>query len=86
MTEYRNDKGSCALLALIDTAHKDLYVACTGDCRAVAGVWEPDPDAAGGGVWRVDVLSDDQTGRNPSELRRCVSAFSLSLSFGVLWC
>ncbi|PBL02700.1 protein serine/threonine phosphatase 2C [Armillaria gallica] len=60
--------GSCALLAVFDTAHKDLYVACTGDSRAVAGVWEPTPD--GKGHWRVDVLSEDQTGRNPNELKR----------------
>ncbi|KAG7449481.1 protein serine/threonine phosphatase 2C [Guyanagaster necrorhizus] len=60
--------GSCALMAIFDTAHKDLYVACTGDSRAVAGVWEPTPD--GKGHWRVDVLSEDQTGRNPNELKR----------------
>ncbi|KAK0461989.1 phosphatase 2C-like domain-containing protein [Desarmillaria tabescens] len=60
--------GSCALMAVFDTAHKDLYVACTGDSRAVAGVWEPTPD--GKGHWRVDVLSEDQTGRNPNELKR----------------
>ncbi|KAJ7575020.1 hypothetical protein C8J56DRAFT_458184 [Mycena floridula] len=30
--------GSCALLAIFDTAHRDLYIACTGDCCAVAGV------------------------------------------------
>ncbi|KAH8118648.1 phosphatase 2C-like domain-containing protein [Phellopilus nigrolimitatus] len=63
--------GSCALLALLDTAHRDLYVACTGDCRAVAGVWEEAPD--GTGTWRVEVLSEDQTGRNPSELKRMQS-------------
>ena len=60
--------GSCALLALLDTAHRNLYVACTGDSRAVAGVWEEAPD--GNGFWRVDVLTEDQTGRNPNELRR----------------
>ncbi|KAL5507901.1 hypothetical protein ACEPAH_5519 [Sanghuangporus vaninii] len=65
--------GSCALLALLDTAHRDLYVACTGDCRAVAGVWEEAPDGCGNGTWRVDVLSDDQTGRNASELKRLQS-------------
>ncbi|EJD01523.1 protein serine/threonine phosphatase 2C [Fomitiporia mediterranea MF3/22] len=65
--------GSCAILALLDTAHRDLYVACTGDCRAVAGVWEESPDGSGNGTWRVDVLSDDQTGRNPSELKRLQS-------------
>ncbi|KAJ7490337.1 phosphatase 2C-like domain-containing protein [Mycena galericulata] len=60
--------GSCALLALLDTAHQNLYVACTGDSRAVAGVWEP--DAEGKGTWRVEVLSEDQTGRNPAEAAR----------------
>ncbi|KAF8204737.1 phosphatase 2C-like domain-containing protein [Pholiota molesta] len=60
--------GSCALMAIFDTAHRDLYVACVGDSRAVAGVWEPSAD--GQGHWRIEVLSEDQTGRNPSELAR----------------
>ncbi|TFY74300.1 hypothetical protein EWM64_g9713 [Hericium alpestre] len=60
--------GSCAILGVIDTAQKDLYVACTGDSRAVAGVWEETED--GQGRWRVEVLSEDQTGRNPNELKR----------------
>lgn len=60
--------GSCALMALFDTAHRNLYVACTGDSRAVAGVWEPTDD--GKGTWRIEVLSEDQTGRNPSEIQR----------------
>lgn len=55
-------------MAVFDTAHRDLYVACTGDSRAVAGVWEPTED--GKGQWRIEVLSEDQTGRNPSELAR----------------
>ncbi|KAH8094863.1 phosphatase 2C-like domain-containing protein [Cristinia sonorae] len=63
--------GSCALMAMFDTAHRNLYIACTGDSRAVAGVWEETAD--GKGVWRVDVLSEDQTGRNPNELRRMQS-------------
>ncbi|KAI0089064.1 protein serine/threonine phosphatase 2C [Irpex rosettiformis] len=63
--------GSCALMALFDTAHQNLYVACTGDSRAVAGVWEESAD--GTGHWRVDVLSEDQTGRNPNELKRIQS-------------
>ena len=62
--------GSCALMALFDTAYKNLYIACTGDCRAVAGVWEESDD--GKGIWRVDVLTEDQTGRNPNELKRFV--------------
>ncbi|KIP12724.1 hypothetical protein PHLGIDRAFT_61478 [Phlebiopsis gigantea 11061_1 CR5-6] len=68
MAEAMIKPAICALLALFDTAHRNLYVACTGDSRAVAGVWEESPD--GNGFWRVDVLTEDQTGRNPNELRR----------------
>lgn len=68
-------QGSCAILALIDTARRDLYVANTGDCRAVAGIWEEGLE--GKGVWRVEVLSEDQTGRNPNELKRYVSVHVL---------
>lgn len=60
-------------MAVFDTAHRNLYIACTGDSRAVAGVWEPTED--GKGVWRVEVLSEDQTGRNPNELKRCAYQF-----------
>lgn len=60
--------GSCAILAVLDTARRNLYVACTGDCRAVAGVWEENPD--GTGSWKVEVLSEDQTGRNEKEAER----------------
>lgn len=62
-------------MAVFDTAHRDLYVACTGDSRAVAGIWQPGKDGEPG-TWRVDVLSEDQTGRNPSELKRSVIALS----------
>ena len=62
--------GSCAIMALFDTANRDLYVACTGDSRAVAGVWEP--TGTDHGQWRVEVLSEDQTGRNPEEKKRYV--------------
>ena len=68
--------GSCALLAMFDTSNRNLYVACTGDSRAVAGVYEETVD--GEGVWRVEALSEDQTGRNPNELKRCVE-FVLSM-------
>lgn len=61
--------GSCALMAVLDTVHRNLYVAVTGDSRAVAGIWEPSED--GKGRWRVEVLTEDQTGRNPNELARC---------------
>lgn len=58
-------------MAMFDTANEDLYVACTGDARAVAGVY--DPSASPNGKWSVDVLSEDQTGRNPKEKARLAS-------------
>ncbi|KAI7831497.1 phosphatase 2C-like domain-containing protein [Gamsiella multidivaricata] len=60
--------GSCALMAYVDLRERDLYVACTGDSRAVMGVREPLPE--GGHVWRAVPLSFDQTGRNPWEVKR----------------
>ncbi|KAG6878568.1 hypothetical protein C0993_003023 [Termitomyces sp. T159_Od127] len=48
-----------------------MLPAISGDSRAVAGVWEKTPD--GKGQWRVEVLSEDQTGRNPNELKRLQS-------------
>ncbi|KAH9850785.1 protein serine/threonine phosphatase 2C [Lenzites betulinus] len=63
--------GSCALLAMLDTSNRNMYVAVTGDSRAVAGVYEETED--GQGVWRVEVLTEDQTGRNPNELKRLQS-------------
>lgn len=61
--------GSCALMAYVDVKEKDLYVACTGDSRAVLGVREP---AAKGTEhsWKAVPLSFDQTGRNRWEVRR----------------
>jgi pyruvate dehydrogenase phosphatase len=63
--------GSCALMAVFDTVQRDLYVACSGDSRAVAGIWEE--TEGGRGSWRVEVLSEDQTGRNLNELKRIQS-------------
>ncbi|KAG6880153.1 hypothetical protein C0992_004605 [Termitomyces sp. T32_za158] len=48
-----------------------MLPAISGDSRAVAGVWEKTPD--GKGQWRVEVLTEDQTGRNPNELKRLQS-------------
>lgn len=61
--------GSCALLAFLDAGRNKLHVACTGDSRAVMGVWVPD-NSKEGGKWRVEPLSEDQTGRNPKEVER----------------
>ncbi|KAJ3073969.1 hypothetical protein HDU98_000193 [Podochytrium sp. JEL0797] len=54
--------GSCTLLAYIDG--NDLYVACTGDSRAVIGRRKID------GVWESLDLSVDQTVRNIQEYNR----------------
>lgn len=62
--------GSCALVSYLDAANEDLYVALAGDCRAVAGYWVENEKK-----WRVEVLSEDQTGRNPKELERCVCSW-----------
>lgn len=57
------DNGACSISAVVDAEAGDLYVALAGDCRAVAG-WEKD------GVWRCDVLSEDQMGENNREVDR----------------
>lgn len=57
--------GSCALLSYIDTARNKIHVACTGDSRAVMGTWDPIAKK-----WKVDVLTEDQTGRNLKEVAR----------------
>jgi serine/threonine protein phosphatase PrpC len=55
-------------MAFLDPSKRDLYVACTGDSRAIAGIWEETDD--GTGKWRVEVLTEDQTGRNENEAKR----------------
>ena len=62
--------GACALAAVIDTEEQNMWVAVTGDCRAVAGFY--DQKADGTGTWRVDVLSEDQTAESPKEIARYV--------------
>ncbi|CBQ70697.1 related to PTC5-putative 2C protein phosphatase (PP2Cs) [Sporisorium reilianum SRZ2] len=71
--------GSCALLTYIDSARQDVYVACTGDSRAVAGYWDEDL-----GKWEVEALSVDQTGRNLDEVRRMRSEHPASESENVI--
>lgn len=57
--------GSCAISALFDTSSSNLYVALAGDSRAVMGTFDPETQK-----WTVDVLSEDQTGRNMKEVER----------------
>ncbi|GAB1311632.1 PPM-type phosphatase domain-containing protein [Madurella fahalii] len=56
--------GSCALLSVYDPATSILYVACTGDSRAVLGRKGSD------GKWEAIPLSVDQTGNNEEEIAR----------------
>lgn len=54
--------GSCALVSYIEGPH--IFVANTGDCRAVLG------SAKGDGSWLATPLSVDQTAENDDEVKR----------------
>lgn len=56
--------GSCALLSIYDPITSKLYVACTGDSRAVLGQKNSE------GQWEAMPLSIDQTGSNQEEVKR----------------
>jgi pyruvate dehydrogenase phosphatase len=56
--------GAVAASILFDAEQESLYVAVTGDCRAVAG-WQ-----SADGSWRCDTLTEDQMGENPKEVAR----------------
>ncbi|KAI1184013.1 pyruvate dehydrogenase [Nemania serpens] len=56
--------GSCALVSFYDPGRKKLYVACTGDSRAVYGRKGQNSE------WKASPLSTDQTGCNKSEVER----------------
>ncbi|KAN0061028.1 hypothetical protein ACQY0O_006762 [Thecaphora frezii] len=71
--------GSCALLTYVDSARQDVYVACTGDSRAIAGYWDEKA-----GKWQVEALSVDQTGRNLDEVKRMKSEHPASESEHVI--
>ncbi|WWC85606.1 uncharacterized protein L201_000470 [Kwoniella dendrophila CBS 6074] len=60
--------GSCAITAIIDVSADKLYVANIGDTRAVAGWWNPHKEE-----WRCDILTEDSTGENPTEVARVIS-------------
>lgn len=54
--------GSVGCVALINPS--GIFIANTGDCRAVLGIDRPD------GTVGAAILSNDQTGDNPSEISR----------------
>lgn len=66
--------GACALTVMVDEDREEVYVANTGDCRAVAGYWvEPHTTKDGHhyqGGWRTEVLTEDHTSANPNEIAR----------------
>ncbi|CAG8443814.1 10279_t:CDS:2 [Ambispora gerdemannii] len=57
--------GSCAIMAYIDAGTKDLYIASTGDSRAIVGFKDLET-----GEWKATPLSEDMTGRNENEVKR----------------
>ncbi|WVQ66551.1 uncharacterized protein L199_004733 [Kwoniella botswanensis] len=57
--------GSCALNMIYDATSRRVYVANCGDCRAVAGWWNPKEKK-----WRCDILTEDHNGHNPKECDR----------------
>ncbi|CAG8601687.1 1413_t:CDS:1 [Paraglomus brasilianum] len=56
--------GSCAILAYVDVDNKDLYIACSGDSRAVLGRRQE------GGKWTTLPLSFDMNGSELREVER----------------
>jgi len=68
--------GACALVAVVDNETDDLYVACTGDSRAVLGRKIKNPECEEGEycdkeyIYEAVPLSVDQTLRNELEVKR----------------
>lgn len=58
--------GACACVALVDDT--DLYVANTGDCRAILGVQVDNHH------WNTVEMSHEHTGYNPVEVRRVLKS------------
>lgn len=57
-----DNMGACTSTAIIDAAHDTLYVANLGDCRAVAGWYDPKKDQ-----WRCDPLTNFGDGNADNE-------------------
>ena len=65
-----DDAGSCVTALIIDQKFGKMYAINLGDCRAVAGWWNPETK-----MWRCDRLSEigDMRGDNDYERARSVS-------------
>ncbi|KAJ9103113.1 hypothetical protein QFC21_002535 [Naganishia friedmannii] len=66
--------GACALTVLVDEEQQEVYVANTGDSRAVAGYYVPPQTDSNGihyhGGWRCEVLTEDHSAISPAETKR----------------
>lgn len=69
-------QGACAVSVMVDEDSQNVYVAHSGDTRAVAGYWIPAHTGPWGthfeGGWRCEVLTADHTAQNPNEIERSV--------------
>ncbi|KAJ9119211.1 hypothetical protein QFC22_003703 [Naganishia vaughanmartiniae] len=76
--------GACALTVLVDEDRQEIYVANTGDSRAVAGYYVQPHTASNGihfqGGWRCEVLTEDQTAKSSKETQR----YGFCLALGTL--
>lgn len=70
--------GSCALLAMYDPARSTIRVACVGDSRAVLGrandTSSSSTTSSSSSLYTAHPLSVDQTGFNPAERARILTA------------
>lgn len=62
--------GAVVVSLLVDEMREEVYVAGTGDCRAVAGYWMAEGPEGKKGGWRCEVLTEDCMGDNPKEVER----------------
>ncbi|KAJ9097049.1 hypothetical protein QFC20_006291 [Naganishia adeliensis] len=66
--------GACVVAVMVDEDSQDIYVAHTGDTRAVAGYWlAPEIDSNGvhfEGGWRCEVLTADHSSKNAGEVKK----------------
>jgi pyruvate dehydrogenase phosphatase len=73
--------GACAVSVMVNEDSQEVYVAHTGDTRAVAGYWIPAYTDSNGtyvaGGWRCEVLTADHTAQNRDEVARYASFLSI---------
>lgn len=72
--------GACALTVMVEEDREEVYIANTGDTRAVAGYLVAPETTKDGhryeGGWRCEVLTEDHTSANPKKLNRYLALWS----------